>query len=339
MSDDTKPSSDTNSGNSYFNKSDLAQFGRGLLMGGADIIPGVSGGTVALILGIYERLVTAISHCDKTFLGHVVSGRVSAATKYIDLRFLTFLGIGIGGGVIALGSVMHTLLEDYTQFTFAAFFGMIVASCYLVAKMVPKWGIREVILALAGAVFAYWLVTLPALSNPPDGLWYVFLCGVIAICAMILPGISGAFILLILGKYHDITGIIKETLKMHISVEAITTVVVFAAGCLVGLVSFSKFLKSLLTRQLAPTMAVLFGFMVGSLRKLWPFQIDATPQVEKFKDKIFEVIPFNEITLNTNTFTIIGISIFAGLAVMLLDTFSTTTPVQNAHPPETAGTK
>ncbi|MCA9098495.1 MAG: DUF368 domain-containing protein, partial [Planctomycetaceae bacterium] len=234
-------------------------FGRGLLMGGADIIPGVSGGTVALILGIYERLVTAISRVDGQFFRLLSQRNWRGAVNHLDLGFVIPLGIGILSGVVALGSVMHTLLEDYHQYTLAAFFGLIAASVYLVAKLVPHWKPLELVLTLVGALFAFWIVSRPALAHPPDAMWYVFLCGVLGICAMILPGISGAFILLILGKYHDLTGIIKEVLHLKISISAITTVAVFGTGCLVGLLSFAKLLRWLLHHHGSATMATLCG--------------------------------------------------------------------------------
>lgn len=300
---------------------DFAQVGRGVLMGGADIIPGVSGGTVALILGIYERLVSAISHLDPTFLSFVAQRKIKEAAAHIDLRFLIPLGCGILVGVVALGSVMHTLLEDYRQFTMAAFFGMIGASCYLVAKLVDRWRMVEYSLLLGGALFAFWLVSQPAFSNPPDALWYVFVCGAIAICAMILPGISGSFILLILGKYHEITGIIKEVLKLKISAASLILVATFASGCLIGLISFSKILKWLLSKHAAKTMALLCGFMLGSLKKIWPFQIDTTPEVEEFKHKKFEILSLNEVSYDASFVITIVIVILAAAAVLLLDRF------------------
>jgi putative membrane protein len=298
---------------------DLAIAARGLLMGAADIIPGVSGGTMALILGIYDRLVTAISHVDATLVTLLRARNWRAAADHIDLRFLVALGLGILAGIALLGTVMNHLLLHQRQFTFAAFFGLIAASSILVGRMVQRWSLVEFVLLLAGGLFALWLVRLPALSHPPEALWYVFVCGVVGICAMILPGISGAFLLLILGKYEDITEIIKQTLKLQITAENVATVTVFAAGCAIGLISFSKILRWLLGRHEPQTMAVLCGFMIGSLYKLWPFQQDTTPAVEKFKHKIFAHIPPAEISMDGRFWLTLGIALAAGLFVLVLD--------------------
>jgi putative membrane protein len=298
---------------------DLAIAARGLLMGGADIIPGVSGGTMALILGIYDRLVTAISHVDATLVGHLRTRHWRAAADHIDLRFLVALGCGILAGIALLGTAMNYLLLNQRQFTFAAFFGLIASSSILVGRMVQRWSTVEIVLLVAGGLFALWLVRLPALSHPPEALWYVFVCGVVGICAMILPGISGAFLLLILGKYEDLTHIIKQTLKLQITAENVATVAVFAAGCAIGLISFAKVLRWLLGRHEPQTMAVLCGFMIGSLYKLWPFQRDTTPEIEKFKHKIFEHIPPAEISMDGRFWLTLGIALAAGLFVLVLD--------------------
>ena len=269
-------------------KSDLQIALCGFLMGAADIVPGVSGGTVALILGVYERLVTAISNCNVSFLRLLLSKKFKAAADHIDLRFVAALGCGILSGIAGLASLMNYLLVHQMSFTFAAFSGMILASSVLVARRVSKWRPECVGLLVAGVVIALRLVTLDALQSPPDTLWYMFFCGMIGITAMILPGISGAFILLLLGRYEDITGSIKGMLHGEISVAVIMSLSVFALGCLVGLLSFSRVLRWLLAKHSNGTMAILCGFMIGSLYKLWPFQRDTTPDVEKFKLKVFE---------------------------------------------------
>ncbi len=288
-------------------------------MGAADIIPGVSGGTVALILGIYNRLVTAISHVDTTFFGHLRGRQWQAAARHIDLRFLLALGCGIATGILALGSAMHWLLEHRLQYTLAAFFGLIAASSLLVGRMIERWTPATIGLLAGGVLLALWIVTQPALQHPPEALWYVFVCGVVGICAMILPGISGAFILLILGKYHDITGIIKDTLKLHITTHNVLTVLVFVCGCAIGLILFSKCLRWLLARHESQTMAVLCGFMLGSLWRIWPFQRDLTPEVAEFKYKQFEHVPLGELSLDGRFWITLTIGIAAAAAVLLLD--------------------
>lgn len=273
---------------------------RGLLMGGADIIPGVSGGTVALILGIYERLVTALSHFDLTLLDHLRHRRFGDAMAHLDLRFLVLLGSGILLGVGGLAKLMNYLLLEHPVPTWSLFFGLIFASAILVARMIGRFDVLNLVLGIAGTIFAFWLVGLVPREGPP-GFGYLFLCGMVAICAMILPGISGAYILLIMGKYEYVTHSIGDFVhgvvllprgKFAEAGELITptvffTLVVFGIGCVVGLLSFSKLLRWLLARHEPQTMAVLCGFMFGSLRKIWPFKKDLTPSVEDLKEKIY----------------------------------------------------
>ena len=268
-------------------KADLAQVARGFLMGGADIIPGVSGGTIALILGIYERLVFALSRVDLTFFGHLRRGELLAAARHIDLRFLVTLGCGVAIGVVSLAGLMHYLLEHQRQHTQAAFFGLILASSLLVFRMIPRWSPRIAVAAVLGAVSAFIIVGLPLLNSPPEGDGYVFLSGATCICATILPGISGAYVLVILGKYHQVTGLLREMLHGAIPLEGLATLGAFALGAIVGLLTFSKILRRLLARFETPTLAVLCGFMLGSLRKIWPFKVDLNPDVAELKLKQF----------------------------------------------------
>jgi len=250
---------------------DLTQIGRGLLMGSADIIPGVSGGTVALILGIYQRLVTAISHFDLTLLGHFRRGQWARAAVHVDLRFLVALAAGILAGVGGLGRLMKYLLENQLELTLAVFFGLILASTVVVARSVQRWDLLKFSLAVAGGLFAFWLVGQPFLKGA-DGHLYLFACGTVAICAMILPGISGAFILLIMGKYKFVVDIIHDLGDGRVTVEHVLTLLVFGSGCAIGLLAFSKLLRWLLARYHGQTLAVLCGFMLGSLRRIWPFK-------------------------------------------------------------------
>jgi len=291
----------------------------GFLMGGADIIPGVSGGTVALILGIYTRLVTAISRIDGTFISHLLRRHFREAIDYADLRFLITLGAGIAVGVISLAGLMHFLLLNYHTLTLAIFFGLIVASSWLVAKIVQRWNAAEYAGILLGGLFAFWLVGLPLFQQPPNSLVYLFFCGTIAICAMILPGISGAFILLLLGKYAEITGMIKGLVHGEISGEIILSIITFSAGCLFGLLGFSKLLKFLLSRYESIMMAILCGFMIGSLRKLWPFQKDMTPEIVELKHKIYQNLSLNDALGSAELLPVIFLIILAAVSVLVLE--------------------
>lgn len=267
---------------------DAKNVGRGLLMGAADIVPGVSGGTMALILGIYERLIAAISHVDVKLLGHVKDREWARAFEHADLRFLLTLLAGIGLGVVSLASLMHYLLEHEMAATFGAFFGLILVSSWIVSKLIETWSATEGIAAALGAVFAFWLTGLVPVVADPTYL-YVFFSGAVAICAMILPGISGAFILLILGMYYHVTGLLKGVASGAITGEALTTIAVFGVGCLTGILVFSRVLRFLLDRFHSVTMAVLCGFMFGSLRKIWPYKIEIDPDpAKKFKARVFE---------------------------------------------------
>lgn len=264
-------------------------------MGCADVVPGVSGGTVALILGIYQRLVTAISHFDLRLLALVRARQWRKAVEHVDLRFLVTLAAGIVVGIVGMSLLMHRLLhEDFSRsLTFAVFFGMILASASLVARMIevtsPSHVVMCLILGGVAATLAFWLTTLTATHGAAPSYPYIFLCGCVAICAMILPGISGAMILLVLGVYAHLTEVPKNLIHGEHIGASLATLVVFGSGCVISLICFSKILRWLLARHHTATMAVLCGFMFGALPKLWPFQHDTTPEVEKFKEKVFEL--------------------------------------------------
>jgi putative membrane protein len=169
-------------------------------MGMCNVIPGGDSGTVALVVGIYHRIVTAISQADGTFASLLLKGRWRNALQRVDAGFMLPLVAGVGCGIASMGSLMHYLLEHHFQVMMPIFFGLIGASCYLVARLIHRWRWPEVVLLIGGAGAALWLIRQPGLSHPPEQLWYIVLCGVIGICALILPGISGAFILVIMGK-------------------------------------------------------------------------------------------------------------------------------------------
>jgi putative membrane protein len=250
---------------------DAANWLRGFCMGAADIVPGVSGGTVALILGHYERLIAAIASLDVQFLRLVLSGKIAAAAKHCDLRFLIGLGLGIATGIIGLASLMHTLLVHHQAIIYSLFAGMILASSYLVAKRIQRWTPLRGLMAVLGALIAWQICVLNPMQGSLTPVTAVA-AAAIAICAMILPGISGAFVLLLLGLYHPITELLRGLPRGEITGDGLVIIAAFLFGCLGGLLAFSRLLRWLLSQRHDETMAFLVGLMVGSLYKIWPFQ-------------------------------------------------------------------
>ncbi len=236
---------------------------KGLSMGAADVVPGVSGGTIAFITGIYEELISSLSNINFGALKKLKKEGLKSAWKYINGNFFVALFLGIFISVFSLAKLVTYLLDQYPVFLWSFFFGLIVASFVLVAKRITKWNLSAILALIVGAIIAGYISSLTATATGED-LWYIFISGAIAICAMILPGISGAFILVLLGSYHSImTGI--KTLDIKI-------VTVFLAGCVVGLLSFSKLLNYLFNNFKQLVLALLSGFLLGSLIKIWPWK-------------------------------------------------------------------
>ncbi|TWT38766.1 DUF368 domain-containing protein [Blastopirellula retiformator] len=265
-------------------KAALRHIGCGFVMGAADAIPGVSGGTVALVLGIYRRLVAAISHFDAQSVKLLFARKWRELARRTDLFFLIALGGGILFGLGTFILLIHELIEPESParpYTYAVFFGAIVASSWLVMKLIdPPTKRSQAIcwaLGLLGAAIAFALTgpqVFPDVHEAPP-LWFTFVCGMIAICAMILPGISGSYLLLILGMYHFLSGIPKALLKGEAVSADVVQFAVFAVGCVIGILSFSKVLRWLLHCYEPQTMALMCGFMIGALRALWPWRDEA----------------------------------------------------------------
>jgi len=247
-------------------------FLRGVLMGIADSIPGVSGGTVAMIVGIYERLVNAISCFDTRFLALLFGGKLKEALKHVDFAFLATLLLGIVVGLGGSSVIMHQLLLDHLPVTFAAFMGMILASVVILFRQITKKTFACGIAMVLGVAVAYFVTTMNPMAGQDSNLLYVFGCGVVAICAMILPGISGSYILLILGEYAPIIARVKDLAHGQTTLNDFLTLCVFGTGCVLGLLSFSRLLKFLLKNYHGVMLSLLTGFMLGSITCLWPFQ-------------------------------------------------------------------
>ncbi|MCA9044524.1 MAG: DUF368 domain-containing protein [Planctomycetaceae bacterium] len=291
---------------------------KGIAMGAADIVPGVSGGTIAFISGIYEELIDSIGAIGPKTLRILFKEGIAAAWRSFNGTFLLTLMLGILTSVFTLSTLISELLHSHPEKLWSFFFGLIVISAIHIGRQIRQWRASEVIAITLGTVMAYGITAIAPAQLPMTPLT-VFVAGAIAICAMILPGISGSFILLILGKYHDITGIIKNAAHFEVNARDIGNLVVFGFGCLLGLLSFSKFLKWLLARHQSVTLATLTGFMLGSLCRIWPFQVDTTPEVTEFKDKVFRSLSLSEIPVDSQFLLIVVIAIASAAAVILLD--------------------
>lgn len=239
---------------------------RGFAMGSADVVPGVSGGTMAFILGIYEELINSIRTIARPeFLRPLSKGRLLEAFRAINGGFLLAVGSGIILAILTLAKAIEWALENHPIWVWSFFFGLVLASVVTVARRVAKWNPLLFFYSIAGAVAAWIFVGLVPVQTP-ETWWFLFFAGAIAICAMILPGISGAFLLLLLGKYDYVLGAVNDR-----NIEPIFWVVL---GALVGIVSFAQVLGWLFRRFHDPTVAALTGLMVGSLRKVWPWKED-----------------------------------------------------------------
>ncbi len=268
-------------------------------MGMADVVPGVSGGTVALALGIYRRLVTAISRFDGQAIHYVKSRDWSGLAAYVDLKFLATLGFGIAAGFVLTVKLLAHFLEDEQSrsYLLAAFLGMIIAALVIVVRMIVQINhvkgdrgklIINGVAALLGTGVALLVSQLsPARSGEELAFWYLFLCGVFGICAMILPGISGALILMLLGAYEYLIQVARQILSFEELGRNLVVAMCFAGGCVTGLIVFSRVLRILLERRPAVTLSFLSGLIAGSLPQLWPFQINTTPDVPEFKLRVY----------------------------------------------------
>ena len=243
---------------------------KGACMGAADVIPGVSGGTIAFITGIYDEFVGSIAKVDSEAVKLLFKGKIRDFWKHINGWFLLSVIAGIGVSVVSLAGLMQMLLSDYPIQTWAFFFELIVASSIFILRGISGWKALDLGLVVLGVVLGVTVCTLSP-TETPDALWFIFISGAIAICAMILPGISGSFILLILGKYQYIMGVITGLVSGVDVGRNLMILAVFLVGAVVGILGFSKFLHWLLARWNKETLIVLAGFIIGSLVKVWPW--------------------------------------------------------------------
>ena len=248
----------------------FAVYVKGMAMGAADIVPGVSGGTIALIAGIYQRLINALGSIGpnlwSVFRRQGGTKGFMEVWRQVDATFLLFLLLGIGTSIVTLAGIIKGLLDNQPLLIWSFFFGLVVATVLILLSEIKRWNAARAGLFVVGLVVAVVISSLPLLAGSPS-LPYLFFAGAIAICAMILPGVSGSFILLLLGAY--------DTVLEAVHTFDLTTIITLMAGMLTGLLLFTRMLKWLLSRYYQATLALLTGFIAGSLVKVWPWKVDA----------------------------------------------------------------
>ena len=298
-------------------KADLSLFAKGVAMGAANVIPGVSGGTIALITGIYERLINALKSGDITSLKLLLSGKFSDFWQRIDGRWLSILIAGVAISIVTLAKLFEYLLEHHEQLTMAFFFGLILVSIWYVAKRIEHWKPSVWIALAIGASVAILIATLaPASENASFA--YVFLCGVIAISSMILPGLSGSFVLIIMGNYALVLG--------AISTFSLSILLPMALGCIVGLIVFSHVLAWVFKHYQDHTLALMTGFVVGSLVVIWPWKNAIVEQVRRVGKPPKEVIVSYDWLMPSlsapGTWIAIALMLAGGISIALMEKYA-----------------
>ena len=260
---------------------------KGMAMGAADVVPGVSGGTIAFISGIYEELITTISGVNLGLLSTWKANGFKAMWEELNGNFILALFAGILVSIFSVMRLANYLLENHPILIWSFFFGLVVASIWFVGKQIPKWTWKIVLALVIGAAVAFYIVSLPPLSASNSYL-FLFFAGALAVCAMILPGISGAFILVLLGAYKSITEAAHDF--------DLKTLGIVGIGAIFGLLTFSKILKWLFVHYSSITLAVLTGFIAGSLNKIWPWKETLETAMYGEKEVVLKeasVLPWN----------------------------------------------
>lgn len=255
---------------------------KGMAMGAADVVPGVSGGTIAFISGIYEELLTSISSVNTSLIKRLKDEGFLSVWKAINGNFMSALLAGIFVSILTLAKIIGNLIETQPIMVWSFFFGLVLASILYVAKQIESWNFRTFIGLIVGTAVAYYIVHMQPANTDEVSLGYIFMSGALAICAMILPGISGAFILVILGAYKSILDAIED--------RDFKVLLTFMVGAVVGILSFSKVLKWLFSKYRNMTLALLTGFIIGSLNKIWPWKHAVTFRINSHGEQV----PFNE---------------------------------------------
>ncbi len=284
---------------------------KGVLMGASDVIPGVSGGTMAFILGIYEELINAIKSFDLNVIKLLLSFKIRDALEHVSWKFLAALFLGIMTAIFSLAKGLEWLLENKPIVLWPFFLGLILASVWMVSKRVTHWRAITVFMAVFSTLAAYVIVGMVP-AQTPEAPWFIFLSGALVICAMILPGISGSFILVLLGKYQYILSAVNN--------RDVLTLGIFAVGAALGIVTFARILSWLFKHHHDPTIAMLTGLMLGSLRKVWPWK----ETVRTILDRHGQPIPVQQLNVlpaafNSEVAFAIGLALLGFAIVFTLE--------------------
>jgi putative membrane protein len=264
-------------------------FLKGFAMGAANVIPGVSGGTVAFITGIYERLINALKSFDTEAIKLFFKGQFKALLKHVDFGFLLTLGLGIIVSVFTLAKVLDIGFKQYPIYVSALFFGLILASIPSVGRMVKQWSSGAIISLVIGLVIALSMTFAPAASESTN-LIYLMLCGVVAMCSMIVPGVSGSFVLLLMGNYQLIMIDTVNSLRQGNFDTALPILVPVAIGAVLGLIVLSRFLSWLFKRHHDNAVAMITGFVAGSLAIIWPWKVPGEVIMKNGEEKILSYV-------------------------------------------------
>src|SRR5690606_6286108 len=296
---------------------------KGMAMGAADVVPGVSGGTIAFITGIYQELIETISGVNLSLITVWKNEGFKAMWQKLNGPFILALFAGILISIFSLMRLVNYLLEEHPVHVWAFFFGLILASVWFVAKQIPKWNLKIIIGLIVGAAAAFYIISLPPMVGS-SGDWFLFLAGAIAICAMILPGISGASILVLLGAYRPVLQAVNNF--------DIKTIIIFGMGAVVGLLSFARVLKWLFRHYTNITLAVLTGFIAGSLNKIWPWK--KTLDTAEFEGKTVilketSVLPWN-FEGEPYLFPAVILMLSGFILILLLERIATKKPIVDA---------
>lgn len=285
-----------------------------MAMGAADVVPGVSGGTIAFITGIYEELIASISAVDGKALQLLFKGNVTALWKHVNGSFLAVLFAGIFTSILTLASLLSFLLDHHEILVWSFFFGLVAASVWMVGRTVKSWNWATLLSFAVGTAVAYLITVAPASTGTTEPM-YLILCGALAICAMILPGISGSFILLLLGAYGTVLNAVADRDLMVIAYVGI--------GAAAGLLTFTKALKWIFAKFYNATIALLTGFLLGSLNKLWPWKEVISTYTKHAGTEKEEIVPLVVENLAPGELAVQGLifALLGALVVILLEWF------------------